>query len=205
MSNQEPAEPRVELTLLLVDDEPAVTRAIVRALRGRPELTLLTATDGMAALEILRSTAVDVLVSDIDMPRMDGLELVRIARREFPTTLRVLLTGAGTVERATTAINEGEVARFFAKPFEPEVLSRALGELTERIVMLRRERHAEAQRGRCNEFFRWVETRYPDALDIARGPQGEMLVDAEGLHGFLESAPQEIRGLVEPPEAHRKA
>jgi YesN/AraC family two-component response regulator len=169
----------------------------MRTLRGRADLSFLTASDGVEALEILRSHSVDVLVSDIDMPRMNGLELVRIARREFPTTLRILLTGAGTMDRAVAAINDGEVARFFAKPFDSELLSRALAELAERILLLRRERHAEAQRARCDEFFHWVEGHYPGALTFVRGPQGEVVVDMVALRTYLESAPPGVQAIVD--------
>ncbi len=71
------------------------------------------------------------------MPGMSGLELVKIVRREFPATLRMLLTGAGTMDRAIEAINEGEVHRFFTKPFDFELFLATMKRLAERIEKLR--------------------------------------------------------------------
>ena len=186
------------VTVLFVDDEPAVIRAISRTVGARTGFRVLTAASGEEALEILRACSVDVLCSDIDMPEMTGLELVRITRREFPTTLRILLTGAGTMERALDAINEGEVSRFFAKPFDADKFVRALSDLGERIVALRAERHAEAQRERCDALFQWAEKRYPGSLEFARNAKGEVVIDLVRLRIFADSASAtpEVRALA---------
>jgi DNA-binding NtrC family response regulator len=189
--------PEIKLTLLFVDDEPAVIRAISRAILARTAFHVLTAANGNEALALMRTCSIDVLVSDIDMPQMNGLELVRIARREFPTTLRILLTGAGTMARAVNAINEGEVVRFFSKPFDVEVFTRALSELGERVLALRRERHAEAQRERCNALFQWIEGQYPGTLEFERRDNGDVVIDAGRVRAYLESAPSEVRAFVD--------
>ncbi len=184
------------LTLLFVDDEPAVVRAISRAIAAKSGFEVLTAGSAHDALEILRTRRVDVLCSDIDMPRMNGLELVRVARRDYPTTLRILLTGAGTMDRAVNAINEGEVVRFFAKPFDLPSFVRALEDLGGRILALRRERYADAQRARCAELFRWIEDHYPGTLDVQRGPNDEVLLDAARLRAFVAEAGPAERAFV---------
>ncbi len=184
------------LKVLFVDDDPAVIRAIARVIAAQSGFDVVTAGSGKEALEILGRSSIDILVSDIDMPQMTGLELVRQARREFPTTLRVLLTGAATMDRAVQAINEGEVVRFFSKPFDVGAFTHAFNELRERILMLRRERHIEAQRERCQELFRWIEERFPGTLAIARGESGEVVIDADQLRASLASAPAEVRALA---------
>jgi DNA-binding NtrC family response regulator len=184
------------LTILFVDDEPAVIRAVSRVVAARTGFTIVTATSGEQALSLLRSSNIDVLVSDIDMPQMTGLELVRLARREFPTTLRILLTGAGTMDRAVNAINEGEVVRFFAKPFDVERFVLALSDLGARIHALRRERRAEAERERAEQLFEWVEREYPGTLAFERGTGGEIVVDSVRLRAYLDSAPAEIRAFA---------
>jgi DNA-binding NtrC family response regulator len=189
------------VTILFVDDEPAVTRAIGRVLSSQPGFEILTATSAAEALDVLRTRTIDVLVSDIDMPEMTGLELVRRARRDFPTTLRILLTGAGTMDRAVNAINEGEVVRFFTKPFELDRFIRALNELRESILMLRRERHTEAQRERCDELFKWIDEHYPGTLDFTRNDAGEVIIDAVRLRSYVDSAAPEVRALAGESEA----
>jgi two-component system, probable response regulator PhcQ len=183
------------LTVLFVDDDPDVIRAIARLVAARTTFKILTAAGGEEALGILRAKSVDVLVSDIDMPRMSGLELVRQTRREFPTTLRILLTGAGTMDRAIKAINEGEVVRFFAKPFEVDTFIHALSDLGERILALRRERYAESQRERCDQFFQWIEKQYPGTLAFERDG-GEVVIDLVRLRAYADSAPPSVRVLL---------
>jgi hypothetical protein len=100
------------------------------------------------------------------------------------------------MERAVNAINEGEVARFFAKPFDPDMFVAQLTELGERVLMLRRERHADAQRQRCDEFYRWVEQCYPGALALERGDDGAVVIDVVRLRIYVASAPLEVRAFV---------
>jgi DNA-binding NtrC family response regulator len=163
-------------TILFVDDEPAILRSIARALTGSP-FDVVTAEGAAAALALLRQRSVDVLVSDIDMPGMSGLELVKIVHREFPATLRMLLTGAGSLARTLEAINEGEVHRFFNKPFDLALFNATMTAVAERIEALRRSGELDARKARQAEFFRWIERVYPGTLDVARSERGEILVD----------------------------
>jgi DNA-binding NtrC family response regulator len=164
------------IAVLFVDDDPAVLRSIVRALRGSPFEVL--AADGAAdALAILRERHVDVLVSDIDMPEMTGLQLMKIVRREFPSTLRMLLTGAGSFARTLEAINEGEVFRFFSKPFDFELFQETMRGLVARIARLRRDGEVEARSGRRGELHRWIDGAFPGTLAFSRNEEGEVLVD----------------------------
>jgi two-component system, probable response regulator PhcQ len=164
------------MTVLFVDDEPAILRSIARGLGGSP-FEVLTAPSAAAALALMRQRRVDVLISDIDMPEMTGLELVELVRREFPATLRMLLTGAGTMDRTIEAINEGEVHRFFTKPFDFELFLATMKRLAERIEKLRGDRTLGARKTRRDEFYRWVEEAFPGTLDVARNERGELVVD----------------------------
>jgi len=175
------------ITVLFVDDEPAVLSMVRRLLRDLP-FDILTADDAVEALTLLRRRRVDVLVSDIEMPGMSGLELVRVARREFPGTLRMLMTGAATLDRVLDAINEGEVHRFFTKPFDGELFSRTLWTLVERIEKLRQEGEQETRRARREELYRWVDSRFPGTLDVQRGESGEVLIPVGALDRSAEAA-----------------
>jgi len=105
-------------TILLVDDEPNVTDALKRAFRREP-YELLTATSAFAAQQILERQHVDVVVSDEQMPGMSGSEFLSSVRKQFPHTIRMILSGQASLEAAVRAINEGEVYRFFLKPCNP--------------------------------------------------------------------------------------
>ena len=114
-----PAEVAIsrEATLLLVDDDEHVRRALRRVLRRTP-CTVLDAADGPAALEVLASEPVHVVVSDYRMPGMNGVELLRIVKERFPRVQRVLLTGQADSAAIEEAVNQSEIFRFIWKPWD---------------------------------------------------------------------------------------
>jgi DNA-binding NarL/FixJ family response regulator len=101
--------------ILTVDDEPCVTEGL-RLILERAGYGVVRAHCGLEALELLDRYTIDAIIADQHMPRMNGTELLRLARDRFPATARLLLTGAATLECAVTAINESRVARLLQKP-----------------------------------------------------------------------------------------
>lgn len=108
-------------TLLLVDDEPSVLSALRRLFRA-PGYRLLQATSGQEALLVLGSEHVDMVISDMRMPGMDGAELLKQVRQLRPTVTRILLTGYADIQSTIAAINEGEIHRYVAKPWDDQDL-----------------------------------------------------------------------------------
>ncbi|MBI3285022.1 MAG: EAL domain-containing protein [Burkholderiales bacterium] len=110
-----------ERTLLLVDDEPNILAALKRLLR-RDGYQILTATGGHEGLEILETTKVDVIISDQRMPAMTGVEFLRHAKKSYPDTVRIVLSGYTELQYITDAINEGAIYKFLTKPWDDEQL-----------------------------------------------------------------------------------
>ncbi len=164
------------ITVLFVDDEPAVLRFIRRQLRAE-SFEIVTASSAEEALEVLTARRVDVLVSDFDMPDMNGLDLMRAARQRFPGTIRMLCTGAATMEMTLDAINQGEVARFFRKPFDPEVFCSVVGALGDRIAQNRNDDQARSWKVRREQFLRWIERRFPGITSIVKDDGGRVFID----------------------------
>lgn len=109
---QETSKPRI----VFVDDEPALLSTITRNMRSE-HFEVDTASSAAAALDILRDKGpFAVIVTDLRMPEMDGVELLQRVRKLSPDTVRVLFTGQCDMERAIAAINEGEVFRIITKP-----------------------------------------------------------------------------------------
>lgn len=108
--------------ILLVDDEPYVSHAIRRALRSH-DYRFLSATSADDALAILRHEAVDVIVSDEEMPGTPGSVLLTQVRQQFPDVERLILSGHASVEATIRAINEAQVFKFLTKPCEPDELA----------------------------------------------------------------------------------
>jgi two-component system response regulator HupR/HoxA len=106
-------------TVLFVDDEENVLAALKRGLLEEPYNTLF-ARSGREALEVLARSPVHVIVTDMRMPEMSGLELLRIVKRDYPRIVRMVLSGYTQVTTLLTAINQGEVFRFITKPWKLE-------------------------------------------------------------------------------------
>ena len=111
--------------ILLVDDEPAVLQGYQRLLRG--EFNLDTAVSGAGALIALEKNGpYAVVVSDMRMPQMDGVELLTRIKTLSPDSVRVMLTGNADIQTATKAVNEGNIFRFLTKPCEKELMATTL-------------------------------------------------------------------------------
>jgi len=106
-------------TVLFVDDEENVLAALRRGFLGEPYETLFAAS-GREALDILAQSPVHVIVTDMRMPQMSGLDLLRTVKKDFPHVIRMVLSGYTQVTTLLTAINQGEVFRFITKPWKLE-------------------------------------------------------------------------------------
>jgi DNA-binding NtrC family response regulator len=122
-------------TILIVDDEPRVLDALEAVLAA--EYRVLRATSGAAALELLRTEDVTVILTDYKMPGMTGVEMLRESQTLAPDAIRLILTAYTDVDSLMEAVNTGHIYHFVAKPWDSNEL----------LVILRRavERHALAQ------------------------------------------------------------
>jgi CheY-like chemotaxis protein len=115
----------VDERILFVDDEDSILQAFRRILHRK--FIMDFATDGREALQKLESAGpFAVIVADMKMPGMDGIELLSRVRDQFPDTVRVMLTGQRDIDTAVDAVNQGSIFRFLNKPTDPEVLLNAL-------------------------------------------------------------------------------
>ena len=111
--------------ILLVDDERNVLDGYRRNLRG--EFLIDVAQSGQEALGLIESKGpYAVVISDMRMPGMDGIELLRRVKSAAPETVRVMLTGNADMDTAVQAINEGSIFRFLNKPCDKEVMAKTI-------------------------------------------------------------------------------
>jgi DNA-binding NtrC family response regulator len=102
-------------TVLFVDDEENIVTTLKALCKNR--FTVYTATSGARALEIIKSNAIHVIVSDQRMPEMQGIELLREVRQLSPHTMRIMLTGYADLAAIIGSINDGEIYRYIYKPW----------------------------------------------------------------------------------------
>lgn len=111
--------------MLLVDDEPNVIEGLTRRLRR--DFQIFSAGDGAQALRLLEQEGeMDVIISDMRMPNMNGAQLLAEVRRFYPDMIRILLTGQADLESAIQAVNEGQIFRFLAKPCPADIVKTVL-------------------------------------------------------------------------------
>jgi response regulator RpfG family c-di-GMP phosphodiesterase len=128
-----------QLKILCVDDEPNILESFRRQLRGKFDLEV--ATSAAQALDLFKSgQRFSVVVSDMRMPVMDGVEFLKNVQKFSPLTVRVMLTGNADQETAARAVNDGQIFRFMNKPCSPETLEKVLEAATQQHKLLTAEK-----------------------------------------------------------------
>lgn len=153
--------------ILFVDDEKNVLESYRRNLRTRFNVT--TALGGEEALRTFKDNGpFTVVVSDIKMPVMDGIQLLSRIRDSYPETVRMVLTGYADLEIAIQAVNQGDIFRFLTKPCDDDDLTNALIAGIEQYRMKRAAQDVMIMRrindgleGTLRAFTRLVEFRDP--------------------------------------------
>jgi CheY-like chemotaxis protein len=127
-SRPEPSS--AQKTILLVDDEEIVRTVATRMLQ-RGGFAVLTAMDGESALEIIAEglKKIDAILLDLNMPKMDGLEVYGLIRRQFPRGLPVILCSGYSEQDATRHFSGQGLADFLQKPYDYQSLIRKVAEV----------------------------------------------------------------------------
>ncbi|TAN47869.1 MAG: response regulator [Methylococcaceae bacterium] len=107
-------------TLLFVDDEQDILDSMQRSFRRGYKT--LTANCGSAALDIISSTPVDLIISDQRMPDIGGDAVLKHALQHQPEAIRILLTGYADMESLVRCVNDAKIYQYISKPWEPEDL-----------------------------------------------------------------------------------
>ncbi len=170
-------------SILVVDDEESNLKVLERLL-GREGYEVRTARTGPDALEAARAATPELLLTDLKMPGMDGLELLKAMRTVSPTTEVILMTAFGTVEIAVEAMKVGAYD-FITKPLKRHDILRAVGKALEKAQLLAENRRLREQIASKSE---------------ASGPLSHLVGRSESFRAVLETvaqvAPSEATVLV---------
>jgi two-component system, NtrC family, response regulator AtoC len=129
--------------VLLVDDVPTVRLVLSRSLTDAGH-RVTSVSDGFEALAEIQRHQFDLVISDVRMPKMDGLTLFRRIRQQAPATDVILITGQAVVADAVAAVKEG-VSDYLTKPFDQEELAIKVAHIAERRALQRELAAARAQ------------------------------------------------------------
>ena len=112
-------------TLLFVDDEANILSSLKRLFRPLG-YRIHTAISGAEGLALLEKEPVDLIISDMRMPEMDGATFLKKAAKQWPDSVRILLTGYSDLESTIAAVNQGQIYRYISKPWEEHELTLAV-------------------------------------------------------------------------------
>lgn len=104
-------------TVLFVDDEPSILNAIFRVTADE-QFKAIFANSAQEALQVFEKHKISVIVTDMRMPGMDGLALLKIIRQQYPATMRMVLSGYTQISQVLATINQGEIFQFVPKPWQ---------------------------------------------------------------------------------------
>lgn len=157
--------------ILLVDDENNVLSALKRALFDE-QLEIVTSTSAEEALDIMKCQHFKLVVSDERMVGMQGSEFLSQVRENYPDTIRIMLTGHATLEAAMKAVNEGEIYRFFSKPWNDHDLIFAIRSAIEKYDLESENRRLLETVKQQSLEIKVLEKRYPGITRVEKDSMG---------------------------------
>ncbi|WP_320172192.1 response regulator [Maridesulfovibrio sp.] len=168
--------------LMLVDDEEGLRRFLGLTLMDFG-YTVKTAENGEAALKLLKTFQPDIILTDIKMPRMDGIDLLKAVKSDYPHVEVIMLTGHGDMDLAIESL-KFEAADFITKPVNDEVLEISLERVMEKIQLKQQVREY------TENLERLVEEKTRRIVELER--QNAACQVVEGLSEALSNAADEI-------------
>ena len=112
--------------LLIIDDELEITKALTRQFKKK--YTVFSATSAEEGLNIMERENIQVVMSDQRMPGMTGVDFFSKIKDLYPDAIRLLLSGYSDLNAVIKAINEGEIFRYVAKPWNPAELEKIISD-----------------------------------------------------------------------------
>ncbi|GAA5160320.1 HD domain-containing phosphohydrolase [Viridibacterium curvum] len=186
--------------LLLVDDEANILQSLRRMLRPLGYAVRL-ANDGPEALAMMAEAPADLIISDMRMPGMNGATLLAEVRRQWPQTVRVLLTGYADMQSTISAVNEGGIYRYVTKPWQEDELLQVIRQGVE-LRGLARERErlqalTEAQNAELRSLNQTLEARVVERTGELQSANQELVLAQEKLKKSLFTTIQVFSNLLE--------
>jgi response regulator RpfG family c-di-GMP phosphodiesterase len=166
-------------TILFVDDEANILASLRRLFRGKG-FDVRMAESGKAGLELLESEPVDLVISDMRMPEMDGTQLLEQVRARWPDTVRLLLTGYSDVTSIIGAVNRGEIYRYITKPWDDNEIVLIVRQALDRQALEREKKRLEALTVHQNEELKLLNASLEARVEARTG---ELRVANESLQG----------------------
>lgn len=173
--------------ILFVDDETNILNSLRRLFRPL-NYKILIAESGVEALALLENEPVDLVISDMRMPQMDGAQLLEQVRAKWPNILRILLTGYADVGSTIAAINKGEIYRYIAKPWDDNDIVLVVRHALERKALEQEKRRLELLTIRQNEELKELNASLENKVQARTAELQQTMTFVEQAHEELKKS-----------------
>ncbi len=176
-------------SILIVDDDPGVLSALKRTLADEP-YEIFTATSGVDGLQMLNEHQIKLIISDEKMPGMSGSEFLTAAKKIFPNSIRIMLTGYADMDAAMKAINSGEIYRFFSKPWDDVELKLSISTALEKFNLEEENRNLLKTVKRQEGELKQLEVNHPGITSLKKDEEGNLVLPE------ISDADQELSEII---------
>lgn len=132
--------------ILIVDDEPLVRNFLAEALQ-RKNFDIQTAENGKKALHYIKDTVYDLVVTDMKMPDMTGIDVLKAVKEKNPDTIVIVITAYGSIENAVDAMRLGAF-NYLIKPFSPDIIEAVIEKAKDHVALVQENQYLRQQVGR---------------------------------------------------------
>jgi response regulator RpfG family c-di-GMP phosphodiesterase len=191
--------------ILCVDDEPHILSALRRLFRTQGYETLC-AGSAREGLSMMAGHVVDIIISDMRMPEMDGVEFLERARAVCPEAVRMLLTGHADVAQIMGAVNRGQIYRYITKPWDDAEILMLVRHALERRMLEKEKRRLETltqyQNEQLRELNQHLEARVAQRTAQLSAAHDSLLASNEKLKRSFLTSIQVFSSIIELRGAH---
>jgi response regulator RpfG family c-di-GMP phosphodiesterase len=180
-------QPDEQPSLLFVDDEPYILSALRRLFHPHG-YRIFTAESGALGLEVFEREKIDLVISDMRMPIMDGAQFLEQVRMKSPETIRILLTGYADISSTIDAINKGQIYRYFAKPWEDNDIILSVRHAIEQKQLAQEKERLEALTRRQNEELKELNANLEDKVKKRTEELRKTMGRLEAAHDKLKKS-----------------
>ena len=177
--------PGITATILFVDDEANILSSLKRLFRPLG-YHIFTAESGAQGLAIMASETIDLVISDMRMPEMNGAQFLEKVRERWPDTVRILLTGYAEIGATIEAINKGQIYRYVSKPWEDNDITLIVKHALQQKMLERKTLRLEELTLRQNEELKELNAHLEEKVQ-ARTEEVRQTM------GFLEAANEKLK------------
>lgn len=167
-------------TVLFVDDEDNILQALRRGMIGEPYLCKF-ASSGEVALRYFQEYEISVIVTDMRMPKMNGLELLKIIKEKYPDTVKIVLTGYTHLPQIMATINQVDIFKFITKPWDME------NEFLEMIRQATEYYEFLQEKKRATESLKKQNSSYQNMLHSITKKKKQIELDKHYLQSITEA------------------